>query len=184
MQSPIPEKRAADAAKLGASIAEYLSGGGEIKSIPIGRSADYDPMHRGPLPDSEQRKEAAYQARMQQAPRARRQVKLSKAELRRIKWLPVFISMFDGGMNLREIGEETGQGRNYIGVCLRDTGRNTAANRLTTPSQELIDQIEAMALSRHTGPQTAVALGLPYQRVSWIARTNGIRFKGGTRSES
>ena len=184
MQSPIPEARAAESARISASIDRFLSDGGKIESIPIGRSADYDPMHRGPLPDREQRKEAAYRARMESAkPSARIPCKPTKASLWREEWGDKVIAMFDAGTNIAEIECQTGQARHLITPCIVDSGRNPAANKYPQPPPELIEQIKAMAADRYSGRYTAVILGLDRERVYTIARKNGIHFVSRNRGQ-
>jgi len=177
MQSPIPEKRAADAAKLGASIAEYLSDGGEIKRIPIGKSADYEP-------HGYKKKTAEYNARREAASvSSLLPPNKTKASIWREKWGDKVIAMFDAGTNITEIESQTGQARHLITPCIIDSGRNPAANKHPQPPPELIEQIKAMAADRYSGRYTAVILGLDRERVYTIARKNGIHFVSRNRGQ-
>jgi len=166
MQNTVPAARVAQAAHISASVERFLNGGGKIKRIAIGVSANVDPMHRGRAPDYEERKAAAYKARTES----------SKTLLWRAKWGDDVIRLFDSGKNIKDIEAELGQPRNLITACVKESGRNPAANKYPQPPAELVEQIRAMAADRYSGRYTATILGLERERVYTIAKKHGIHF--------
>jgi transposase-like protein len=177
MQSPVPAARVAQAAQISASVERYLSAGGEIQRIAIGKSALYDPLRAASRPTHEQKKAENYKASMATTRAARRSPpKPSRIQLWRAKWTDTVLAMFDAGTTIKQIEADTGQSRYLISACVADSGRDTATNRYRPASHEQIEQIRTMAADRYSGRYTAVVMGLERERVYTIAKKHGIEF--------
>ena len=135
MQSPIPEQRAADAARISAGTAKFLIDGGKIKSIPIGKMTAFNPMRTAPINEDDRPPASPMSKRKEQAIRSysireAHDSKSIKAKLARETAKPIIKKLADAGMTTADIARETGLSPPTVRKIASEPGSKIKLNTL------------------------------------------------------